>query len=416
MDEFVKLYLTGERAEDMIRFNRIARMAGLLGALFNLIPSFLSLFFENGIVTIVLATVAAGFGVASWTLAMMKSSHVRGLAELQRAADETECRGEERLVRAAFFEAWKEAFRPLKIRTAVFGVLYLLGYAALLCIAICTGLGLLPAEALPLGCCAAVLLLGGISVAEAVSEGRARARLYEKAGGEIDAIKRNKFGMTEDAIGKEAENAAAFSAIPQSVALFLKEDTERAEFKEVAKKSGIRAVIFEVILIGGIVAAIAMEEIWKRVGATTAWSVVLLYGFFATVAFLALCLPLEGRKKHIYRRNAEKLGSGEADLLRAELQRLWILSQRAGNIMFGGFLGVSVLVGLILGIVGYAMGTAPIFVESVGSSIVACVIFVALPSLAVWTVMYAVFRRKARPKETRLRELLREEWLNGREG
>ena len=410
MDEFIKLFFTGKRAENMARFCRIMNIFGVIGSLLTLLPVILSFASENPNLPLIASFSAIGmlFGAAGVILKNYKTAYARGLAELQDAANEVELRGEERETYAKLYAAYMGTLgrrNPYGILAAVFT---LLSYVVLVTVAIVCAVMPIPQVYMLVACIIFSVLIVIPTVLEVTAEGKARTALYERAEREIEEIKRKKLGLSEAKIASESENARAYSSVPLSVMMFLKEDAERAEFQTVAKRSGVAGLIIGVAMVAAIFLS-AFEELWERLGSTLTW---LLAGAFFVVLFalfFAFLFPLERRKKEIYKRNYEKLGGGEADTLRKQLQAAWIRLQKAGNAMFIIVLAASVLFGVILGLVGYFTVAETALAECIGSSVILFLIPAAILSVIAWIVMFAVYRRRVRPMEMLLKEKRREE-------
>ena len=417
MDEFVKLFLTGKRAENMARFLRTVNILGAVGALLTIVPFILAFVTEEPSLPLVAVISVLGvlLGAVSVILKQYKTAYVRGLAELQHAANELELNGEERKIYAKLYAAWTETLGKRKPFGILAAILSLLGYVVLMTVAIVCAVLPVP-QVLMFAATVIFCILAVVpTVIEVTAEGRARTALYERAEGEIEEIKRKKLGLSEARIASESENARAYSSVPLSVMMFLKEDTERAEFHFVAKRSGVASFILG-FAIGFAVIVSCFDGLWERLGPTLSW---LLAGVFFVVVlavFFVYLFPLERRKKEIYKRNFEKLTGSETDALRKQLQAAWIRLQKSGNIMFFTALAVSVFAGVILGLVGYFTVEGTVLAESIGSCIMCFLIPAAILSVIIWAVMFFVYRRKVRPAEILLKEKIREGRENERNG
>lgn len=409
MDEFLKLYLTGKRAENMVRFRRMTAGFGIVGAVLTLLPVFFTILAENVPLTVVFSVLGVLFGAVNVGLKFYETAYLRVLVELQRAADGLELRGEEGTRSEKLYAAWTETLGRRsalwKIATLLSGSSYLLLAASAIVSAACSA----PPYVLLFACLAFGVLACVASGMQTVAEGRARTAFYERAEREIEEIKREKFGMSEKRIASETENARAYSAVPLSVLMFLKEEPEKADFRAAAKKSGIAGTLLGLFFFAAIVFCISFGGALESLGDTVSW---LLGGSVFAVGlgvFLAVALPLEGKKREIFRRNFAKLGEGEADGLRKELQTAWLRLQKGGNAMFCGVLIASVGLGILVGIVGYCTTEGAVLADCIGSCVVCFLIPAAILSVVAWFVIFAVYRRKVRPAEGRLREIQRGE-------
>lgn len=408
MEEFIRLYLTGKRAENMARFRRMRTILGLIGAFFTLIPVFLTIAADNLPLTVAFSALGVLFGVAEAGLNYYEAAYLRALVELQSEADALELRGAERARSEKLHAAWAETLGKRSVLWKIAPLLTGLSYLLLAASAVvCAALSLPPI--ILLAACILFGILAGVSSGmQTVADGRARASLYERAEREIGELKREKLGLSEKRIFAEAENARGFSQLPVSVAAFLKEDVEKEDFRAVSKKSGILSFAIGFGLALAILLPIPLGSVWEKLGSTVSW---LLGGSILTVAFgimLALLLPLEARKREIYRRNYEKLGEGEADALRRELQTAWVRLQRRANRMFLAILVGSVALGVLVGLIGYFTVEGVILADAIGSSIMLFFFPAAILSVIVWIVMFAVYRRSVRQREARLKSLKEE--------
>ena len=406
MDEFLKLYLTGKRAEDLKKFNHFRTVIALLGALFAVIPVFINLFgAKNAPLSIVFTVLGFLLETAAAVLSFVQKKFVGALVELENAAIEIEKEGEERENYKKLYEVWLETFEKQDLRMVFSAVFTVLGFAILAAAVLISTYMELPEIVLPIACIVAAVVLTTPAFMQATGEAKARALLYEKAGREIDEIKRSKFGISERKIFSQSENARGYSMLPVPVAMFLKDGTESEDFRIVNKRSGIVAAFLGLVF----VALIFLMGFWEEMEPTVAWTVILSVFAAAIVLFFVLALPLEGRKKGIYRRNEQKLTDSRADTLRRQLQSAWIAQQRRGNIMFLCFLLAPLLIGIVYGSIGHALGYELSLIVAIGSTFMICLIPAAIISLIIWTIMYAVYRKRVRPTEAELQKILEEE-------
>ena len=416
MDEFLKLYLTGRRAEDLNKIRHFRMVIGILGALFAVIPVFIEIFgTKNAPLNIALTVLGFLLEGAATVLSFVQKKFVVALVELENAAIEIEKQGEERENYKKLYKAWQETFGKRNSRMIFSAVFTVLGFAVLAVAVLLSTFMELPAFVLPVSCIVAAVVVTIPAVMQAMGEGRARTRLYELAGREIDEIKRTKYGISERKIMAEEENARGFSMLPVPVAMFLKEDTEREEFRSYNRRSGIIGFLLGFAIGAGFI-IMTISGLWDKSDPIVTWTVVLVAIFVLAVAFFALVLPLEAKKRDIYRRNYEKLTDSRSDAFRRELQGAWIRQQKRGNIMFLCFLLAPLLLGIIYGIVGYALGHELNIIVAIGEAFVAFLVPAAIVSLIIWIVMYALYRRKVRPFEAELQKILEEEHRNGRTG
>ncbi len=410
MDEFAELYFTGANAEGYAKFRRIVRNFSLVGAAFALVGAGIA-FLENTSIAFQLPFCILGvlFGIAANIVLLFKRRAFGTFFEMQRAQNALEREGEQREREERLAEGFLKTHPIRKFSSELISAVFrcasflVLGGASVL-----IGTGILSQGWLILAVllCVALSVVPGVWIAS--REMKERAAFYALSGKDIESVKRERLGLSEKKIYSTAVNAKGVSALPDAVELFLKEDVEREDFRSVAQKSGILSFVVGIVLGISLLLPILLAGVWEKIGSTVVWllagSVLLLAGG----ALAVFVLPLEGRKKEIYRRNLEKLTSGEADELRAALQSAWIRSQSRGNLMFLLTIILAVALGVILGLVGYFHGEA-LLAESLGTCILCCLIPAAIVSLIIWAVMYALYRRKVRPLEMRLKTLREEE-------
>lgn len=417
MDEFIKLFLTGKRAENMARFRAVMNLFGAVGMVLALVPVILTFVKEEPSLPLIAAFSAIGvlFGAAGVIFRQYQTAYVRGLAQLQNAANEIELRGDERERCARLYAAFTKTLGKRNSFGTLSAALSLFGYLALTAVAVLSAIYSVPQAVMLAACAVYGLAMVVTTVLQVTTDGRARTAFYECAEREIEEIKRDRFGMSEIRIASESENARAYSAVPLSVVMFLKEDAERAEFQWVAKRSGVAAFLIG-LAIGAALFLACFGDLWKKLGPALSWT--LAGAFFALLfaVFFTLLFPLERRKKEIYRRNFEKLSDGETDALRKQLQAAWIRLQKSGNVMFSIALMAPILVGTVLGVIGYFTVEGMVLAESIGGCIMCLLIPAAILSVVVWIVMFAVYRRRVRPTEICLKEKCREGRENERDG
>ncbi len=416
MDEFLRLYLTGTRADTYQKSCLFRTVIGLLGAIFAVIPVFLSIFgVQNAPLSIVLTVLGFLLEAAAAVLSFFQKKLVDALVELENAAIEIEKQGEARECCRRLYAAWTETYGRRSLLPVFTAGLTVLGFAVLLTATLLASLLPLPAVFLPLMCIGAALLLAIPAILRVVGDGRLRTRLYERAGAELDELERTRLGLSEWVIQRQSEAARAYSMLPEPVAMFLKDKIEREEFRIANRRSGILGTLLGIGLFA-LTVAMSVPNIWERVDNTVECIVLIAVFLGWGLLFFALVLPFEARKRDIYRRNFEKLTDSRADALRRELQGAWIRQQRRGNIMFLCFLLLPVIAGIVFGAVWTAIGQDQSIVVSITSSFLMLLIPSAFLSLIVWSVMYGVYRRRVQPIEGELRRISEEERRNGREG
>ncbi len=409
MQEFIRLFLTGKRAENMARFRRMAAIFGAVGAILTLVPAFFTIVTENVPLTVAFSVLGVLFGAATAFLKYYEAAYARVLVELQNEANTYELRGEAHARYEKLYAAWRETLGKRSVLRPLSALLTGLSYLLLAACAVVCAVWSLPSFVLLVACLVFGILSGVASVTETISESRARAALYERAEQEIGEIKREKLGVSEMKISAEAENARGSSDLPVSVAMFLKDDVEKEEYRVINRRSSIIGFSVGFALGVAIILPILMAGAWEKLGPTVTWLLAgSIVAAFAGVLF-ALLLPLEAKKREIYKRNYEKLGEGEADGLRKQLQAAWIRAQSMGNTMFFIAFALPVALGVILGLIGYFKTAEVGLAESIGSSIMVFLIPAAILSVVVWIIMFACYRRKVRPVEAQLKEKLHEE-------
>ena len=161
MDEFLRLYLTGKRADDLKRFRRFRTAIGLLGALFAVIPVFVNLFgAKNAPLCIALTVLGFLLECAASILSFIQKKFADALVELENAANEIEKRGEERENYKKLYEAWREAFGKRDLRQVLSAGFTVLGFAILAAAEFLSIFTEIPEIVLPLACIAAAIVTG----------------------------------------------------------------------------------------------------------------------------------------------------------------------------------------------------------------------------------------------------------------
>lgn len=408
MEEFLQLFLTGKRAEYYGRYLKIKLAVGTAGALLTFVSVFLNLFgVENRALGVVFLAFGFALAVAAAILGYFLKPFSCGLADLQNAANFAEHR-EEAAEEETLYRAWTETFA--KRSRPYFLLVQVAGYAVIVAFCLCVFYGLMNEAMLLAACFISSVFFGTASVIQAVSEGRARAELYRRAGREMDDLKRRRTKKSERTIAREAENASAFSGLPRTVELFLKDDVDRADFGKITTKSTIFSLAFGILMGIAVIGSAPLSALLdKKFGSTVVWIAAGVLFLMIATLFFVLILPLERRKKAVYAANFSKLSpDDETDAMRAQLQAAWIGLQRTGNFIFGGTVGLAVVLGAIFGFVGYALDPTLVLAEQLGSCIFVFFFFGAVLSFVVWTVFYALRRRKMRPLENQLAAKLRE--------
>lgn len=401
MDEFAELYFTGSNAEGYTKFRRIVRIFSLVGAVFALVGAVFA-FFENTSIALQLPFCIIGvlFGFAANIVLLFKRRVFGIFFELQKAQNGLEKQGETKERDERLAEAFGKSHPVRGLPSELIAALFRCASFLTLCVvSVLIGAGIL-SEILLLPFAIACCLLSIVPSAwVTVREMKERAAFYALAGADIDAVKRERFGASEKKIFAEAESARGFSSIPTSVELFLKEDVERKEFGRITSKSSIVGFLVGIFLGVSLLLPILLAGVWEKIGSTIVWTIAGTVLVLACGALFAFVLPLEARKKEIFRRNYEKLGESEADTIRRYLEDAWIRSQKLGNYMFLAFFAGAIVLGIALGLTGHFMGEAEL-VESIGTWIMCCLIPAAIVSFIVWAVMYAVYRKKVPPRRS----------------
>lgn len=412
MDEFANLFLRGKYAEELKSYELWLRWISVVGTLLMLVAAILT--WAN--VPLRACAVVTALGLLTETgatvLALQKPRRIFSLAFGQNEQNALLKQGEERKRHEAVYTAFQEAFRGFSggKRLWIFGFLRIVAPLVLAVCCLLVSAGVAVNEYVLFSFVTFALLSGGAGVYDVLSESRARSMFYHLAQKEIDEIKREELHMSAAKTLREAETARAASSIPASVELLLKEDIEREDYRRTSRWGGaigfaLGAIYFVVLILG-----ITLGNYADKVGNEVVWSIILsVFALILAVTVLSI-YPIARRQKEIFSRNAGKLKDSEGDLLRAELQIMWIKSQRAGNIMFAVFTVGSIALGVTFGLLAYFTGEDPMpLAQSLSVGILPFLVFGAILALVVWIVMYAVARSKMRPVENRLREMLRTE-------
>lgn len=399
MEEFALLFLRGERAAGYKRMDLACRIVTSLAAFCVIIPALIALISQQETLptALQLSFVLAGaaFTAVSALLTWRKERYTAGLLEQQNAANRLEGRGEWGKRQAFLYENYAAVFGNTNYRI-ISTLLCLLGQ--LFIYAACCLLLLLPNRGLWgsfLFFAAIVCIVGG-ALAKSSREGNLRAEFYRRAGKEYAEAKREA-GYSDARISNDINMAQSTASIHPTVGRFLKEDAEREEFRRL-KKSNVAVVIVSVLAF--VACFVLMESHTQQcLGSTVSWSVILAIFALMTVGIAIFALKYAARERDIFMRNAEKLTDSELDLLRRALQTQWMRLQKRGNLMFAACFGAGILAGVILGIIGTVLGKNTDLLSSVGSCVLLLTIACGVVSLIIWTIMYAVARRKLKPTE-----------------
>lgn len=417
MDEFAKLFLRGNCAEAMRRYLRILRTVALVGAVFVLVAAILS-WQETLPLWLTAMFSVAGFATegAANALDLMKPRRLGGLAFAQNEENSLERAGRERERHEAVYRAYRESFSGFSSgkRLWILGTMRLLISAALAVSCLLVSAGIVVSDVILFSIALSAVLAGCCGVYDTVLESRARANFYRLAEREIDEIKAEELHISPERAAREAETARSASSIPEPIELFLKEDSERRDFRAVSRRGTVTGLFLGVLYFLVLAGMIAVGEAVGELGAGISWSIVLTVFAVVFVLSFVLIFSLSRRQKEIFIRNAAKLGGSEADSLRAQLQGMWLRSQRAGNIMFGCFTAGAILLGGTLGLLAYFTNSDGMPVsECLATGILPVLVYAAIVSLIVWIVMYAAAKRKMRPVIGQLRERMQEERNEG---
>lgn len=413
MDEFIGLFLRGKYADEMKKYIRIVRIVSLCGLL-ALAAALIAGFTQKAPLALTLSFSVCGFvcEAVSGALILRKPRLLARLASAQNEENKLMRSGEERECREKVYGAYCSAFArftsPARIWTIA--LLRTLSSAAVAAAGVLVSAQIMVDETVLFVLCACSFIAGGLGVYDTVLESRARAEFYRSAQNEIDSIKREELHITEERAAKEAENARAASSVPAPVELFLKDDTEREDYRSVSRRSSVTGLALGALYFLVIVAGMAFGNALEQLGSGAGWAIVLSVFAAIFAGSVVSVFPLMRRQGEIFARNAAKLADTETDRSRAELQGMWIRSQRAGNVMFGCFMGAAIVLGVTLGLIGYFTNADGMpLAQSLAVAILPILVYAALISLAVWVVMYAVARSKMRPVENKLREHMRTE-------
>lgn len=404
MDELLRSLLTGKRANLYRRFRQYSAAVGLLGALLVLVPVLFGLAGkENFLLSVVLYALGALSEVAGFLLECAAIPLARNLMEVQHAADLIETSGDERGAREAVYEGWRKCFPRARAGKIVAAAMRAAGYLLLAGGGIAVACGALQSEFLFLAC----VLLGMLAVVSAVvgsvAEGRAAADLYGLAEREIDFLKRMQ-GEPEQKISRDRETARGFSPLPRTVALFLKEGEERADFRRLSGRSSLYACLSGAMI--GALTFLLPTLTAERWGETAMWGVLGAVCLIVISGTFALVSPLQRKLKLVYARNAAKLGENDADALRLQLQKAWIFQQRVGNLIFSAAIGIALVAGTVVGILLRVFDQTVALVPALGGCICSFLVYAAVLSMIVWLIFYGVQRHKLRPIERELSEKL----------
>lgn len=158
---------------------------------------------------------------------------------------------------------------------------------------------------------------------------------------------------------------------------------------------------------GFIVCDVAAGMITTNVAVTEGLFTAVTLAVFAVflIFYAAVAILFDKRRREIVRGNECKLTGSETDEVRLFLQKQYYSYHRTGNLVFGGF----AVAGLIAGIVIAALCT-DYSAASPAADFFTVTAAIALPCSATafipWVVIYVRYRRRTKPYEERVYELL----------
>ena len=420
MEEFLKLYLTGDRAARMMKVKRLVFAIGIAQMIIALISYLIVAAKPQDALPIwlLLPFVILTFfaGIAVFFIGRYRVRLAYSLVEEQHEANLRECTGEEKQIYEKLYTAFAESFGQCRKFAVVFELLNVLLYVAVAVSFLITGVGAYEDGDIrvSLTMMGAVILGAILSVFTVTREGKAAGKLYELAPYEMDYVKR-KYGYDEKKIQRGAQIASAQRGVVRAVELFLKDKADREEFRRVNKGQGIGALFFTAafFVMGFLMSSFDEGGFDLMAGSVSA----ALFIVFLT-AGICILIHTERRKRNIFFRNMQKLDFGETDTLRRNLQNECVRSSKVGNAICIGFIIVGFLAGVLLAFIGAFMGFVPEteMVEQFIGCIVGCTFLGMLVGAVGSIIAFAVYRRRVKGAERALSDVLNEEQRRLHEG
>lgn len=398
MDEFLKLILTGERLQKLKRFNLcntisvFAEIVCALSLLFLATPSVhASVSILSGVLILFFGGLSTAFNVK---LAKLSNTLVNEqiFADANDNCDESEARKSLAGKYTALYAGKSKAF-------AYLGIIPVIAYTIASIVSVLINLNVTDASyVVPVLFVLSTASAIVIAIVPAVKNSNDRTRLYETADKEITFLKRHA-GLDDDKIRKQAYGAKNTATHPQE--LFLCDSADRDELRKIFSQSGYCSLAFGIALIC-VISVLGLTGGFDGTFMAVSMSCLMLV---TLIAWIALGVWMDLRRRVVYKRNALKLTDSEADVIRKYLQNEFIKFQRNGNIFFSLFCGIPALTGVILGAVGAVKDPEVSFVENVLGLTVVFFLISAVFAIIIWAVIYAFYRKKVKPAEMKLKEM-----------
>lgn len=124
-------------------------------------------------------------------------------------------------------------------------------------------------------------------------------------------------------------------------------------------------------------------------------------GFFVGLAATSIVMSV--KSKMVLEESFSKLTQTPKDNLKRQLHNLYIGFRRMGNIMFIAILAAGVIAGIIIAVIGYNLSkdSSPLFTLMMADIGVSLLVAIAA-AFVIWSIMFYIYRRKARPFEREL--------------
>ncbi len=415
MEEFLRMFLSGERVDRYLRAKKLTTAARILLFLSACVPFIVIMAAENRLpkaLVITLVSLVAVFVALDLAATYRQTSLAYMLTEEQHEANLREYTGEALSTREKLYSVFLQVYAARRKSTfwedQISRVTALL---PLLASEIFYGLFSQSENArvyMTLVMFFYALLIGVFSSISAKKIMKQQSEFYDAAQEEIDRLKREN-GVREREIVRAEERAKAIGGKNPIIELFLKEPEERESFRKSHTKSGIGAVL----MVLGFVALLSAFLPKEGEQSGTVSYVLIAISMPLLLLGLILLIRFSLEQRQIFYRNERKLTQSEGDMLRRNLQSKFIKMQMVSSAVMLAIVLCGAALGVGLAFLGMKFaaerGESYVFSEQLFGCVYACVIYACLLALIVFTVVFIVYRKKTKGEEAALRECIAKE-------
>lgn len=416
MEEFFKIFLSGERADRLRRAKKISAAARIALFLSLCVPYIVVMARgENPlpkILTIVFVCLPVLFGAIDLVASYRQSSLSYMLSEEQHEANLREYSGGALAAREKIYSTFLEVYAKNRRKTFWFEVAYRIAAGLpLICFELYYGFfergeGARAFMTIALFTSAALTaLFGALSTKRAL---KMQGEFYRAAEAEIQFVKKES-GFQEKAIVRAEERAKAARGVNPVIEIFLKDSEEREATAALQKKRAASSILLTV----GFVLLLSSFFQRETEGNDTVFGIVLSLSALLLTAGLILTVFHALKQRQIFFRNERKLTQSEGDRLRFILQRKFMKMQKVSSAVMLVILIAGAALGVGLAFLGKAFaeqrGETVDLSEQLLGCIYGCTLYACLLALIVFTVIFIVYRKKTKGEEAALRECIQKE-------